>query len=265
MCYHETLEFLTCTHKVKTTSLCPSYLRHEYKVLGPNKARRTGEGIAYLPYAECRNLVKERYVVVAFCPECNEEARKGCEEEANKNGHGHATDALERSGYIEYHLGRDAWYTEEGKDGMGNRRWRRRGLGNGWLRRRTIVGVTWSFDDGGYGQGREERAERYEEPGERYQDRGESYDRRYDGRGERYRERGESSDRRYDGRMEREEERYGTDERYYDGGGQYHDGSGRYEEGGYVEEKRHRMEERYYGGESQYYDHYESHDRDGRY
>ncbi|TLD39327.1 hypothetical protein E2P81_ATG00314 [Venturia nashicola] len=201
MCYHETLTFHTCSHKVKTISICPCYLRHESKILGPPSARCTGEGTAYLPYAECRNLLHERFVVMALCPECNEEEKKR---------YGYSVRALGRSQYIGYELGRDAFYTEEGRDGMGDRRWKKRGIGNGELRRRGFGGVDWRVDDEGYGRGwgREGRKEDRRE--------------RYEGREERFKERHEERDGH-------EDIRYEVDERYYAGDSQYHDGNDRYE------------------------------------
>lgn len=215
MCYHETLTFLTCTHKIKTTSLCPSYLRHEHKTLGPPSTRRSP---AYLPYAKCRNLLNERFIVAALCPECNTEEFKIY---ASVEGGSYDKRALERSQWIDYEMGRDAYYTGEGKDGMGDKRWKRKGVRNGVLRKRRFEGVTWSFDNGGYdgggGGGREDMGERergYGESGER-----EEY----------HSVEREDREQRYEGRGGREEERHGMDERYYGGESQYYDNNDRYE------------------------------------
>lgn len=165
MCYHEILDFLTCTHKLKTTSFCPGYLRHEQKILGPASKRHAGNGLAHLPYSQCRNLVNERFIIVALCPECNIE---------EQHQYGYSAKALGRSDWTDYSLGKDAYYSNAGKDGMGDKRYKKRaGMRNGELVKRRIEGVTWSFDDGSNGYGREARDQRYDT---RYEGKGQYYD-----------------------------------------------------------------------------------------
>lgn len=155
MCYHETLTFLICTHKLKTTSICPGYLRHEQKTLGPASKRHADDGSAHLSYLQCRNLVNERFIVVALCPECNIE---------EQHQYGYSAKALGRSDWTDYSLGRDAYYSDAGKDGMGDKRYKKRaGMRNGELVKRRIEGITWSLDDGSHEYGREERGERDED------------------------------------------------------------------------------------------------------
>jgi hypothetical protein len=144
MCYRETLTFLTCGHKLKTTSYCPCFLRHEHHTFGPIAQRREihiRHNIT-LDFNKCRYLDTDNFVVVALCPECNEEVRvKYVSGGSGRDWRGYE---LGRD-YKEYDLGRDAFYTGEGSDGKG-RGLVRRNRGNGVLVKRRIRGVTWQFD-----------------------------------------------------------------------------------------------------------------------
>jgi hypothetical protein len=143
MCYREKLSFLTCKCTLKTTSYCPSFLRYEYKQYGAPRKRSEASSVEYvtIPWRKCRFAERDDVVVAARCPQCNEEERQGY-------GTGR--------GYVDYHLGRDAFYTGEGKDGMGDRGRTRKGgkakddkndkEKNGRLVKRRIEGVTWQYD-----------------------------------------------------------------------------------------------------------------------
>lgn len=149
MCYRERLNFLTCGCQIKSTSLCPSFLRFEYKQCGAPIKRRDVPITEFvtIPWRRCRYVEGDDIAVAALCPECNEEERVKDGKGKNRGGRD----------YREYILGRDAFYTNEGKDGMGNRTHTSKGgkgkrngrdgeVKNGQLVKRRIEGVTWQYD-----------------------------------------------------------------------------------------------------------------------
>jgi hypothetical protein len=136
MCYCEYISFLTCGHKIKTTTYCASFIRYEFKKFGPPSQRvQVGStDFVTFPFRLCHFGEGDDITVTALCPECNDEE-------------------FERYGwssrdFVDYHLGLDAFYTNVGHDGRGRKK---KKLGqdepkNGSLIKRHIEGVTWQYD-----------------------------------------------------------------------------------------------------------------------
>jgi hypothetical protein len=153
MCYREYISFLTCNHKIKTTTYCASFIRYEFKRFGPPANRVTvgSSDFVTFPFRICHFGEGDDITVAALCPECNEK-------EFEKYGWG--------CDFVDYDLGRDAYYTNVGHDGRGRRK---KKLGqdepkNGTLIKRRIEGVTWQYDGSyDYAAYHQDRGVRYSE------------------------------------------------------------------------------------------------------